>query len=309
MARHIVIMGILLFNFLVIVSSQLNTLVTFKTGKTRGGCDKYLGNLANWYEETNQSVASALAAVALYNDAGPDGALVRKALFEWFRIPQAKYANPNKPKATVQDVINKLNSIADWLDGKYPTTIPMHKTNDNPIVILAVPAYDGKISGGVIPWWAGEYIDVNGYYFTLKKSGGAYCTGGNLGLTATLQLLTIAGEPKSEGMIQTVVICPVAFNSQAPDSYADAVAMTSEGTSLDAVMLKSATLLHEAFHVVFDGLAECADAAKVNVATARKNLENYVYFVAAMHFWQVNDDGISTNWDFVTSGPNDAQKV
>ena len=53
--------------------------------------------------------------------------------------------------------------------------------------------------------------------------------------------------------VQGIILCPYAFdNNEKPNDYGTALRQIQQGrTSLETVMPKSATLLHEAFHVVF----------------------------------------------------------
>ncbi|KAI1358578.1 hypothetical protein F5Y08DRAFT_350636 [Xylaria arbuscula] len=334
-----------LFHFAAIGSSQLNNLVTIKDGEANGGCDSYRVELDNWYEEARQSLESALAGIADYNENTPDGLRVRKAMYHWFRIPMT--IKKDGLKQLVIDVAKRLSQVADWLDGKM-VDIPQDKTllfcnsdflvqkdankdeardyqgkiikkDDKDVLINQIAAY-ADVLGGNIPWWSGQYTDVNGYYFTSPKSGGKYCASEALGLTATLMELTNDGVTIPGQQVQTIVICPYAFNTPLPRSYSDAVAMIDVGSSLATVVPRSATLLHEAFHVVFGtgmlqgaaetyGLAECLEVGRANVKSARLNPENYVYFVAAMHFLYGDTAGVMPpNWDFATDGPNKAKK-
>ena len=239
----------------------------------------------------------------------------------------------------------------------------------NPVTIAGVPGYvaaNTAAGAGSTPWWSGTHSPVNGYYFS--PTGGAYCTTSTnandpndfpLGLTAEIKELEVdsSGNPTQRTPIESIIICGVAFtNTDHPASYKVGDAAISAGTNLQKVVPKSATLLHEAFHLLFgvdtgedpnnpggflegdelcrwperypwiaayarhrvlnltffdnadsariDDIAQCIDAAKDNpVKTARRNPENYVFFVAHMYYLFGEPDGdagtsIDKNWDF-----------
>lgn len=147
--------------------------------------------------------------------------------------------------------------------------------NGQQILINAVDSYTKNIALGDVPWWAGDHTALNGYYFTPSDSGGTYCnTQGRFGLTSTITPLVQAepgAQPKpSTKPAQSIIFCPWAFDNTAEfdgfppqvDSYPIGLAVITtevastedspfqKGTSLDEVMPRSTTLLHEAFHVV-----------------------------------------------------------
>ncbi|TRX89681.1 hypothetical protein FHL15_009431 [Xylaria flabelliformis] len=342
MSKLSALLGAILFHLTVIVSGVVITdLVTIKTGSTYGGCDGRTDILDVWYQESYQSLLSALMATARYNNLDADGQRVRKAMFSLFGI-RNQFTKAEKPE--VEEISLRFNQIVDWLEDKY-ADIPRDRTflfcgsdflvqkdpatqaldyqgnglvdtNSNPVPISQVPAYQADLVGGNVPWWSGERTTINGYYFTSPDDGGNYCSDTeHLGLTSTLKELVqgpTGPELVQQEEAQTIVICPNAFESTAPSTYSEAVMKTTEGIKLDLVVPKSTTLLHEAFHVVLGteflqgndeiyGLAECVDARR-DPTKARKNPENYVYFIAAMHFlFGEPEDGIATNWDFATA--------
>ncbi|KAI1735898.1 hypothetical protein F4680DRAFT_452560 [Xylaria scruposa] len=378
MTKFSVFLGAILLHLTVIVSGAvLLDLVTFKAGSTYGGCDGRTDTLDFWYQETLQSLESALAAAAAYNNMDADGTRVRKAMFTYFGVLNRLTKN-EKPE--VAEIIDKMNQIVDWLENLF-TNIPRDRTflfcgsdflvrkdpttqaldfqgnglvdtNGNSVPISQVPAYQASPlasfyprlewfrgtnclnaqilplpapqTRGEVPWWSGERTSINGYYFTSPDGGGNYCSDtGNLGLTSTLkELVQGPNGPKEveQEEAQTIVICPNAFESPAPSTYGEAVMKITEGIKLDLVVPKSTTLLHEAFHVVFGdeflqandetyGLAECVDARKRDPTKARKNPENYVFFISAMHFlFGDPEGGITTTWDFATA-PNKAKAI
>lgn len=123
----------------------------------------------------------------------------------------------------------------------------------NPVAIADVPGYAEAL--GEDPdndaWWSGDLTDVNGYYFS--TTGGEYCDGDNLGLTAVIQELEadITGQPTVRKQIESVILCDHSFTNDRPESYKAGDAMISKGTNLATVVPRSATLLHEAFHLLF----------------------------------------------------------
>lgn len=103
-------------------------------------------------------------------------------------------------------------------------------------------------------WWSGDRSPINGYYFA--EIAGSYCDiEGNLGLTAVIRELEadITGTPTVRGDIESVIICPFNFDNSNPKpvNYSLASGNIVQGTNLKDVVPKSATFLHEAFHVVF----------------------------------------------------------
>ena len=215
--------------------------------------------------------------------------------------------------------------------------------NGNQVSIMDVQTYRDHLNkdSSAMPWWAGDLTPLNGYYFT--DSGGDFCAGTNLGLTATLETLTRAADGKAERgqRIWSVVLCPYAFDqSPQPNSYKDANNLLAEGTNLAAAVPKSATLLHELFHLLngghfltgadekckslavhflccrklkmiltavpADDLAECIKLSNSPEA-AQANPENYVFFIAHMYHLYGEKDGeepwsIGKNWNFASQG-------
>jgi hypothetical protein len=115
-------------------------------------------------------------------------------------------------------------------------------------------AYPGRLTGGNVAWWAGDRTTANGYYFTDANSGGNYCnTPGNDGITANLLLVrsTPNGLPTQHAEYSTVVLCPSSFtNAARPNSWTAGSAQIVAGVSLQTVLPKSTTLLHELFHLI-----------------------------------------------------------
>jgi hypothetical protein len=115
-------------------------------------------------------------------------------------------------------------------------------------------AYKTTLKKGNIPWWAGTYTTANGYYFTPKGYGGNYCdTQINQGLTASLVLYIAGanGKPKKQTEYATMVLCPQSFDKpNTPASWTEGSNQITPGVSLQTALPKSATLLHEAFHLV-----------------------------------------------------------
>jgi hypothetical protein len=97
-------------------------------------------------------------------------------------------------------------------------------------------------------WWSGDYTPVNGYYFS--SVGGEYCEN-HVGLAFTADIkINVNGNPDK---ITSVVLCGSSLTADKPASYKAGDAMIVEGKNLADVVPRSATLFHEAFHVVFGG--------------------------------------------------------
>ncbi|KAI1125538.1 hypothetical protein F5Y10DRAFT_267965 [Nemania abortiva] len=346
MAKILFFLGLIVLQAVGIVSGvDLSDIFAIQPGTSFGGCDARANVLDNWHQEAIDSLDLAVAAIELrYNENSVLGEQVRQAMFEFFKVPpmitqgnlKATAARISKNIALVRDLFNgiltNINPDNSFLfcDSNY--LVQKDAANDdaldylgnpiivngNPIKISAVPAYARDLTGSDVPWWTGDHAPFKGYYFDTPDSGGRYCASTNLGLTSALKALT-QGQTMPQLLrkdTQSVNICPYAFDrADRPDSYAQGVAAIMVGTSLEPVVPKSSTLIHEAFHVVFGtqflagkseyyGLAKCIDTARVDpVGKARKNPENYVYFVAAMTYLTGGpDEGINTNWDF-TNGP------
>ncbi|KAL7943681.1 hypothetical protein V8C42DRAFT_358930 [Trichoderma barbatum] len=207
--------------------------------------------------------------------------------------------------------------------------------SDNDVVpINKVPIYADALAQDKANkiWWSGDRTPINGYYFS--PTDGDYCdvlSGPNkdiknLGLTAEITELEVDsnGQAMRRRSIESVVFCPETFTNGKPDTFGAANASIAEETNLADVVPKSATLMHEAFHVVFGAgptgflegdeiydLIDYIDKAKRNaVQKARQNPENYVFFVAHMfHLYGQPDEGINANWDFKVSTKPDGNKV
>lgn len=128
--------------------------------------------------------------------------------------------------------------------------------NNEPVPIQDVPAYSKALAGGLVPWWAGDRTDINGYYITNPDSGGKYCdVETNYGQTAVTETLEQAddGSPVVQKEKKTVVtICPNGFNNiKQPEEYESAVRQIEEGNTLEDAVPRSATFLHEGFHIFF----------------------------------------------------------
>lgn len=109
-------------------------------------------------------------------------------------------------------------------------------------------------------YWTGDFSPMNGYYFSTTGSG--YCDvvnkdgSKNYGLTSDIKLLDGKGNV-TPNRVSVVTLCDAAFTATVfqPD-FRTANQMTQEGTKLRNVMPRSATLLHEMFHVIFGAYAE-----------------------------------------------------
>lgn len=115
-------------------------------------------------------------------------------------------------------------------------------------------AYKNKVTKGALPWWAGDRTTANGYYFEEINSGGNYCSQpGNEGLTSNLELFGPGPGDTFRRKVQhnNVVLCPGSFNNGKPDSWTIGSGRIGVGTSLDTVLPKCTTLLHETFHLIF----------------------------------------------------------
>lgn len=175
----------------------------------------------------------------------------------------------------------QLRYLLDWLEGNTAGRIPVEDTylfcdstflvrkdnsdaaqdyegdiieiDDNPVPISDVPAYQEQLAAGDVPWWSGDRTDVNGYYIIGSDSGGNYCSGDNFGQTAVLQALEVVnGSPTPlQNQKTTVVLCPRAFTtSDHPETYERSIEILRGGVSLQSVVPRSATFLHEALHVL-----------------------------------------------------------
>lgn len=181
-----------------------------------------------------------------------------------FLDPYNQETNVYNPKVPVADTY--LFCGSDWAVEKAATAVAqdylgnnIKDTEGNDVTIGEVTSYAKALqSPGTSAWWAGDHTapnNVYGYYFDTQ--GGAYCTPPeHMGLTSFLEeLVPVAGggQPsKRNRKVTTVIICGNAFND--PDhkeSYQAANTAITEGSSLADAVPRSATLLHEAFHVIF----------------------------------------------------------
>jgi hypothetical protein len=125
----------------------------------------------------------------------------------------------------------------------------------NPITINQVDAYATYLRDGAVPWWAGEHTNMCGFYFTAPDSGGKYCAKkGQWGETSALTFLLPNPDftqPQVKDEVNNVVICPASFERKdIPESYRDGSDLIKSKEGLKKWVPRSATLLHEAFHVV-----------------------------------------------------------
>ncbi|KAK4173150.1 hypothetical protein QBC36DRAFT_61655 [Triangularia setosa] len=197
----------------------------------------------------------------------------------------------------------------------FQTKVIVDKDN-NEISIDKVPGYATALrkEAKAVPWWAGA-SGLNGYFFT--ESGGDYCdTAGNFGLTAKIELFKQGanGKAQKDRIARSVIICPNAFDQNQPDSYKEANELLATGTNLADAVPKSATLVHELFHAIHGGdfstgkaeeydLGACIKLAEQQVQNSRKNIENYIFFIAHMYHLYGEADGeepwsIKKNWNF-----------
>lgn len=191
--------------------------------------------------------------------------------------------------------------------------------NGNVVRVMDVQAYKNRLEKDpdVLPWWAGLYTPQKGYYFT--ESGAHYCDGDDLGLSAAIELLQDSTSPTTpDNEINSIIIRPHAFDGNPqPNSYREANELLEEGKNIARAVPKSATLVHELFHLIrgddflaankefckwlaphvtcrvdlrmiltaipADDLAKCIDLAGKRPRVARTNPENYVFFIAHMY--------------------------
>lgn len=156
--------------------------------------------------------------------------------------------------------------------------------------------YGKDIKPGQVPFWS---PDLNGYDFATPDNGNTYCSNNPTSKGATSDL---KGEAAANSDLAGVTLCPLAFASTdsldnlptSSDGLVDVDGLPlARGTSLAKVMPKSATLLHEAVHVIegprflsTDEIYALSDCTKAKWAgqQKRKNPENYVFFAVAMWY-------------------------
>ncbi|KFY91794.1 hypothetical protein V500_04460 [Pseudogymnoascus sp. VKM F-4518 (FW-2643)] len=328
---------------------SLNDLFIVQSGSTNGGCDTHFnqaaesGTLDDWHTE----ITYALDLVVNRLDTYDQDIKVRRALQIFFSIRNQGRASANA-RADIDNIIGQFQRLKDFFDFRLINGVPMyplngnrylfcdsnfliHQAEDTPaqdwnaqdildsngniVTIADVPGYAEALAENITSeaWWSGDLTAVNGYYFS--PTGGDYCDGGGLGLTAEI---TELNQPTRPNGIESVIICGSSFTNGQPDSYRDGDALIVTGTNLAKVVPKSATLLHEALHVlngagdtgflqgdeIYD-IAKCIDAPK---ATAMRNPENYVFLVTHLYYlFGEHEDGdpgtsINTNWDFAVVG-------
>ncbi|KAI2471680.1 hypothetical protein F4781DRAFT_90224 [Annulohypoxylon bovei var. microspora] len=317
------------------------------------------GTLDEWLDEINYSLSTAIDIMDLYNQ----DVRIRRAVSTFFGVRNQGKAS-TAAAATIQKISDNLKRVQEFFSFEeiqsgpsagqpiYPlngdrylfcgSNFLIHQSEDtqaldwqaneiidddgNPVTIVDVPGYAEALDADADndAWWSGDLTPVNGYYFS--TTGGEYCDTNNLGLTAAIQELEadITGQPTVRKQIESIIICDHSFTNDRPDSYSAGDALIVAGTNLATVVPKSATLLHEAFHLLFgvdDGsnpdnptgflegdeiydLAKCIEIARTNpVVKAQRNPESYVFFIAHMYYlFGEQEDGtgtsIDTNWDF-----------
>ncbi|EQB59248.1 hypothetical protein CGLO_00386 [Colletotrichum gloeosporioides Cg-14] len=256
-------------------------------GDSTGGCDARLDPLLdNWLTESLFSLTAAIDAVDAYDRRFE----VRYAMLAFFSFEiqdtlGTKQENPTRYR-TWEKIRKNMVEVKNFLEHdkvvpggdvfKFPkekfwlhchstflteqsSTSPALdyegneiKKDDKPITIQELAAYQKAISKepNAKPWWSGVNTDQNGYYFS--EDGRNYCQGDNLGATASIKPLKAeGGQAVTKPEIASVILCPYAFdNTKNPDNYRDANAKLKKDVRLDAVLPKSTTLVHEAFHAV-----------------------------------------------------------
>ncbi|KAI1474618.1 hypothetical protein F4774DRAFT_429661 [Daldinia eschscholtzii] len=321
------------------------------------------GTLDDWLEEINYSLSTAIDKIdqkynreksirmaiqtffGIRNDGRARGDIKVKVdnlssnlkrVLDFFSFEKITADGPSKGQPIYPLNGNRfLFCGSDFLEAKKKDTVARDwKDNEikddkgKAVTIADVTAYANalKADPNNKAWWSGDHTPVKGYYFS--TTGGKYCGPAtkNLGLTAAIQELEAdpSGQPTLRKPVEIVVLCEESFtNTKQPDSYRIGDAKIKAGTNLADVVPKSATLLHEAFHVLFgvdDGnnptnpigflqgdeiydLAACIQLAKDDPEKARRNPENYVFFLTHMYYLYGEPSGtdpssIDTNWDF-----------
>ncbi|KAK0742157.1 hypothetical protein B0T21DRAFT_124691 [Apiosordaria backusii] len=323
-----------------------------RTGTTNGGCGDRMNVLDQWLGESIRSVGVALDAINDYDN----DARVRKSMAKFFRIHNGgKLPETGIRVDAVQEVKDNLQYVEDFLNHEtigetadfiynsdnywlfcHSNFLVAHGNTDpaldyeadiildedgNQVRIGDIPEYVAQLEKepNAIPWWAGS-SGLNGYYFT--ETGGNFCNGDNLGLTASIQPLqrNANNQAEEDDLLASVILCPHAFDgSKRPNNYREANSLLREGINLADAVPKSATLLHELFHAlrgdaflagddeIYD-IASCIDLANRNGAEARQNPESYVFFVAHMYHMlgtpdaEDPDGSINKQWDFKVQG-------
>ncbi|KAF3808299.1 hypothetical protein GCG54_00006920 [Colletotrichum gloeosporioides] len=327
-------------------------------GDSTGGCDARLDPLLdNWLTESLFSLTAAIDAVDAYDRRFE----VRYAMLAFFSFEiqdtlGTKQENPTRYR-TWEKIRKNMVEVKNFLEHdkvvpggdvfKFPkekfwlhchstflteqsSTSPAldyegneMKKDDKPITIQELAAYQKAISKepNAKPWWSGVNTDQNGYYFS--EDGRNYCQGDNLGATASIKPLKAeGGQAVTKPEIASVILCPYAFdNTKNPDNYRDANAKLKKDVRLDAVLPKSTTLVHEAFHAVHGdkflagkeekyGITECLTMSAEKQQT---NPESYVFFIAYMnHRYGKVDEGeenepwaINKLWEMGVGSKND----
>ncbi|TRX94653.1 hypothetical protein FHL15_004425 [Xylaria flabelliformis] len=342
------------------VAVNVDELFDVQGGKTDGGCDEFYkrktqsGDLDNWVTEISYSVDASVTTIENY---GQDPR-VRRAMRAFFGIQNTGRYIPGTPTANAVDAVRlNIQRVQEFFnrqlhnDGTpyYPlgdrflfcgSDFLVYQPDDtqaldfqaqdifdgqgNLVRIADVPSYAEKLNEDADndAWWSGFLTDTNGYYFS--PTGGEYCDGTNLGLTATIQQLVPGpnGGAQNGHTLSSIVLCPYSFTeSPQPNTYKDANALLTQRTDLAKAVPKSSTLLHEAFHLLFGAgttgfledadevydIAACVTLARAQGERARRNPENYVFFIAHMYHMLGTDEGnvpesIRKNWDFAADG-------
>ncbi|GAW12855.1 hypothetical protein ANO14919_022260 [Xylariales sp. No.14919] len=179
--------------------------------------------------------------------------------------------------------------------------------DDNLVSIMNIPDYAARLGEDPNnrPWWSGELTTLNGYYFS--------DTGASRG---------VDGQAENANPIASIILCPYSSDeSPRANSYRDANNLIHAGTNLADAVPKSATLLHEGFHAIFRAgdegfledteelydIAACINIVNSDVTRARRNPENYIFFIAHMFHMRGEEEGeepwsIHTQWDFQLQG-------
>ncbi|OBT97835.1 hypothetical protein VE01_04980 [Pseudogymnoascus verrucosus] len=347
--------ALLIFLFRTVSGLSLNDLFIVQSGSTDGGCDTHFnqaaesGTLDDWHTE----ITFALDLVVNRLDTYDQDIKVRRALQIFFGIRNNGKASA-PARVEIDEIIGQFQRAKDFFDFRQIGGVPMyplngnrylfcdsnfliHQAEDTPaqdwnaqdiidangniVTIGDVPGYAEALAENKTSeaWWSGDLTPVNGYYFS--PTGGDYCDGAGLGLTAEI---TELNQPTRPTGIESIILCGSSFTNGKPNNYRDGDALIQAGTNLADVVPKSATLLHEALHVlngagptgflqgdeIYD-IAACINAAK---ATKKRNPENYIFLVTHLYYlYGEPEDGnpgtsINTNWDFAVVG-NGANRI
>ncbi|KAI0205632.1 hypothetical protein F4808DRAFT_409742 [Astrocystis sublimbata] len=255
---------------------DIDDIFTVQNGNNDGGCGSRAAVLDLWLSEGIDSLVVAIDAIDDYRNQPS----VRRSMSVIFGIANNARRNtgPDTPIGEVrqylQYILNFFNDIGHYSRDGYwlfcdSTFLSLHQPNfpaldfqaneildqsSNPVPISAVPVYAARLAEDADnkPWWAGELTDLHAYYFA--EDGGNYCLTDDLGVTARSEFLVQNGAGNAvprDPDVASVIICPYAFDaSPRPNNYNDANNLIQAGTNLADAVPKSATLLHEMFHVI-----------------------------------------------------------